>query len=102
MSILFKIIFFFISIFVFGENTSISGFVREKNTGEPISYANVFLSNKSFGSATNQDGYFVISNVPFGNYEINASMIGFSVFKKNIILKSDKSIRMEIRLKNNI
>ena len=71
MKILLKIILFFISIFVFGENTSISGFVREKNTGEPISYANVFLSNKSFGSATNQDGYFVVSNVPFGNYELN-------------------------------
>jgi hypothetical protein len=102
MKILLKIILFFISIFVFGENTSISGFVREKNTGEPISYANVFLSNKSFGSATNQDGYFVVSNVPFGNYELNASMIGFSVFKKNITVESDKPIRMEIFLKEEV
>ena len=99
----FKLIYFLIiPIFISAKSQSISGFVREKSTGEPISYANVFLSNNSFGSATNQDGYFVISNVPFGNYEINASMIGFSVFKKNIILESDKSIRMEIFLKEQV
>ena len=89
MKILFKIIVFFISIFVFGENTSISGFVREKDTGEPISYANVFLSDNSLGTATNQDGYFVIPNITPGNYKLNASMIGYSIFQKDIIIEEN-------------
>ena len=41
--------------------SSINGFVRDDATGEPISYANVFLANTSLGAATNQDGYFVIT-----------------------------------------
>ena len=39
--------------------STISGFVRDDATGEPISYANVFLSETSIGSATNVDGYLL-------------------------------------------
>ena len=88
-----------IQILTLVRSESISGFVREKSTGEPISYANVFLINKSLGSTTNQDGYFVIPNVPIGDYEINASMIGYSISKKNITIGSNKSVRIEFFLK---
>jgi len=44
---------------------SINGFVREESSGEPISYANIFLENTSLGAATNRDGYFVISDIPW-------------------------------------
>ena len=50
---------------------NINGFVRDNATGEPISYANVFLSNTSIGAAKNSDGYFVMSDIPIGKYEIN-------------------------------
>ena len=38
------------------------------------------------GAATNRDGYFVITNIPLGIYEINASMMGYGVQKKDIDL----------------
>ncbi|MBS84867.1 MAG: hypothetical protein CMA90_07085, partial [Euryarchaeota archaeon] len=78
---------------------SINGFIRDDASGEPISYANVFLSNSSLGAATNSDGYFVISEIPFGFYELNATMIGYAVFKKKVDLSLGESIRLEIRLK---
>ena len=81
---------------------SINGFVREEKTGEPISYANVFLSNTTLGSATNRDGYFVIKNVPEGSYEINVTMIGYGVYKNEIKMSKEKSTRLEIYLKEKI
>ena len=81
---------------------SINGFVREEKTGEPISYANVFLSNTILGSATNRDGYFVIKNVPEGSYEINVTMIGYGVYKNEIKMSKEKSTRLEIYLKEEI
>ena len=81
---------------------SINGFVREERTGEPISYANVFLSNTTLGSATNRDGYFVIKNVPEGSYEINVTMIGYGVYKNEIKMSKEKSTRLEIYLKEKI
>ena len=82
--------------------SSISGFVRDDTSGEPISYANVFLSNSTLGAATNQDGYFVISNIPVGNYEINVTMIGYGIFKQNIQLSEGQPIRLDIRLNEEI
>ena len=57
---------FLISGFLFSQSmtASINGFIRDDATGEPISYANVFLSDSPLGAATNSDGYFVITGIP--------------------------------------
>ena len=96
-------IIIFFSSYLFSQGLySISGFVRDDTSGEPISYANVFLSNSTLGAATNQDGYFVISNIPVGKYEVNATMIGYGIFKQNIELSEGQPIRLDIRLNEEI
>ena len=54
---------FSVIILMRANGSSINGFVRNDLDGEPISYANVFISNTSLGAATNRDGYFVISGI---------------------------------------
>ncbi|SVC68413.1 uncharacterized protein METZ01_LOCUS321267, partial [marine metagenome] len=81
------------------DKSSISGFVREVETGEPISYANVFIPGTSMGTATNSDGYFVFINLSQGEYEVNVSMIGFGLYKETVNLKIDESVRLDIRMK---
>ena len=99
MQYFFPLIFFISGLFAQPITASINGFIRDDASGEPISYANVFLSNSSLGAATNSDGYFVISEIPLGLYELNATMIGYAVFKKKVDLSLGESIRLEIRLK---
>ena len=99
MKYFFLLIFFISGLCAPPITASINGFIRDDASGEPISYANVFLSNSSLGAATNSDGYFVISEIPFGFYELNATMIGYAVFKKKVDLSFGESIRLEIRLK---
>ena len=99
MQYFFFLIFFISGLFAQPITASINGFIRDDASGEPISYANVFLSNSSLGAATNSDGYFVISEIPLGLYELNATMIGYAVFKKKVDLSLGESIRLEIRLK---
>jgi len=98
MKYFFPLIFFISGLFSQPVTASINGFIRDDASGEPISYANVFLSNSSLGAATNSDGYFVISEIPLGLYELNATMIGYAVFKKKVDLSLGQSIRLEIRL----
>ena len=92
---------FFLSGLLFSQSNtaSINGFVRDDASGEPISYANIFLSNSSIGAATNSDGYFVMSGIPLGLYEVNATMIGYAVFKEDVDLSYGEAVRLEIRLK---
>ena len=96
-TIFIKLLFLFsLSGLLFSQ--SINGFVREESSGEPISYANIFLENTSLGAATNRDGYFVISDIPLGSYTLNASMIGYGIFKKEITINDSGSIRLTIFL----
>jgi len=81
---------------------SINGFIREEATGEPVSYANVFLSDTDLGAATNRDGYFVITDVPNGDYEFNVTMIGYGVYKEQISVSDTVPLRLEIRLKEEV
>ena len=87
------------SIFIAETYVSLNGFVRDDSNGEPISYANVFLSNTPMGAATNNRGYFVLSSIPPGIYEINVAMIGYTVHKERVDLSIGRPIRLEIRLK---
>ena len=55
----------------------VSGYVVHEETGEPISGANVFVANSLLGTPTDQNGFFRISGIPLGDFEIVASSIGF-------------------------
>jgi len=84
---------------LFSQTTlDIHGFVRDDSSGEPISYANVFLSNSTIGVATDRDGYFVMSGISMGVYELNVTMMGYGMVKQKVDLSLGESIRLEIRL----
>ena len=55
----------------------VRGFVYDKSTSQPVSYINVFLQGTSYGTQSNLEGYFNISQVPKGNYTLIAAGIGF-------------------------
>ncbi len=81
---------------------SISGFVREDATGEPLFYVNVFIKDTYTGSATNQDGYYVITNIQPGTYEIIASIIGYQQLTKTVTVAADEDIRLNFRLETSV
>ena len=81
---------------------SISGFVRDISNGEPISYANVFISNSTNGSTTNRDGYFAIPDLQVGKHELNVTMIGFASYKDSVELLINESVRVDIVLRSQV
>jgi len=62
----------------------INGFLRDAETGEPLLYANVSLRNTGIGAATDNAGYFVITNIPPGNYTLQILIIGYARTEKSI------------------
>ena len=65
---------------------SISGFIRDDASGEPIAYANVFLVGTSHGTTTNEDGYFVLSEIAPGSYKLNVTMIGYQAVLDELLV----------------
>ncbi len=72
------ILFAMISSLTYGGTTGkIAGRVTDKN-GEPLIGCNIILMGTSLGAATNLSGEYFIVNVPPGNYNLKAIMIGYT------------------------
>ena len=55
---------------------TISGVVKDKESGETLPFANVFIKDTNIGTTTNGDGFFTLFNVPSENSTIQK----FSLF----------------------
>ena len=82
-----NIIFLFALLLVFSNNIysqasapklgGVSGKVLNKNTNEPIPYANVMILGSTLGSSTDDKGFFEIKDVPVGFVRIVVSVVGY-------------------------
>jgi len=86
------IFIFFLSIialFAQEKRFSLKGTVLDAETGEPLYGANVMVKGTVLGAATDDRGHFVISGIPPGTYNVEATMMGYAKqIKKNIIIRS--------------
>ncbi len=80
------------------QSVSITGYVRDANTGETLISANVALIEINRGGATNAQGYYSIQNVEPGTYTIAGSYIGYDLFTREITLERGQSLRFDIDL----
>ena len=76
----------------------INGFVRDDATGEPLSYANVFIKDSNLGVASGVDGYYALTNIPAGEYAVIASIIGYAMITKDFTIKEDENLRIDFRM----
>lgn len=56
---------------------SLSGRVLDAETGERLPGAHVTLPGLKAGTTTNPDGYFVVSSLPPGHYDVRISYLGY-------------------------
>lgn len=85
---------------LFAQNNGIiEGYVKEQDTGEPLPNAQVIIVGTTKGDATNADGYFKISDLGPGQYELEARYIGFKTFKQTVTVTSVASVTVNFVLK---
>ena len=70
------VIFFTLPLMLWAQSMTVTGTVKDADTGEALAGANVVVEGTSLGAATSLSGSFTISNVPEGS-QITASMIGY-------------------------
>ncbi|RMD88161.1 MAG: TonB-dependent receptor [Calditrichaeota bacterium] len=66
-------------VFLFaGITGTLSGYVRDKDTGKPLPGANIKIEGTTMGTMADKDGFYTILNIPAGTYDVSASMIGYA------------------------
>ena len=76
-------------------NYTISGYLKDRKTGEVMIGATVFAKGTCLGTITNAYGFYSLT-LPKGNYDIVFSFIGYQNISRNIELKEDKIISTEL------
>jgi hypothetical protein len=77
--ILTTLTFFFFCATMFAQ-TFLKGKVVTSDTRKPVVSANVFLSNTSVGTITDENGEFIITHFPDGRYDLVVSYIGYESY----------------------
>ena len=80
-------------------HVTISGTVVDDSTSLPLFSVNVFLVNTTLGCSTDENGKFVIRNIPLGTYEITASILGYEVAAQRTRIPAGGLRNLKIRLK---
>jgi hypothetical protein len=97
--VLIIIVLFNTSLYSINGVGTISGQVREANTGLPLPFVNITIIGTNLGAATDVDGNFILRNVPSNTYQLKASIIGYrSKIKTDVIVQSGKLTQVDFEL----
>jgi len=83
----------------FAGSSTIKGEITDTRSGEPLIGANIMLSGTMLGSATDENGFYLISDVPIGSFTIMAMFIGYETIEKDIQVAADQEYIVNLALK---
>jgi TonB-dependent starch-binding outer membrane protein SusC len=76
----------------YAQSATITGTIIDSRTGEELPGANVLVVELNRGSATNIEGEYEISNVPFGTYTFRVTFIGYRTLTQTVEVNSAEEI----------
>ena len=77
----------------------IAGRVIDVENSEPLIAVDVFITALRAGGATDADGHYFILNIPPGDYDVEASMIGYRAeIQKSVQVFADRTTYINFRL----
>jgi hypothetical protein len=96
---LFVICFFVVVCFATNAQSTVRGFVKDKETGEPVLFILVALEGTKYGSNTDENGYFSLTKIPAGEYTLFIKSLEYNEYREAILVDgSDKVYSRNIQL----
>lgn len=83
------------------KKVTISGYVKDKETGEGMIAATVLVKELTLGTTTNEYGFYSISLAP-GTYTVEWSFVGYETMSEKLNLQSDLTRNVEIGFSENL
>ena len=93
---------FVLSILQAQENGRITGTVVEEGTRSSLWGANVVVVGTNRGAATDAQGYFLITGVPPGTYEIAVNYIGYEDISTNVVVEAGQTAALDFVIRSSL
>lgn len=82
---------------------NIKGRILDSETKESLVAVNIEVLNTILGAATDMDGYYVIPDVPVGNYRLRITYLGYEpLIQTDIIVRPDRTTFLNVELKKSV
>ena len=91
----------FVPLMVWSQST-VKGFLRSKDTGEPVMFASVSLEGTSFGVISDIEGFYSLSRIPPGSYTLVVSSMEFEGVSEKVELIEGKILSRNFLLAENV
>ena len=99
MNTKYLIIFFALITTALCSNSSIQGNIIDSQSREPLIGANIILEDIMLGAASDENGNYLINNVPIGGYTLKIMFIGYEILEKEIWIEGNQTYTIDIKLK---
>jgi hypothetical protein len=84
------------------QDAAMRGFVYDKDSGEPVIFANVVFLGTSYGVTTDANGYYSLTKVAPGTYELLISSIEYKEYKETVTLAPGKIVSKNFNVEKSI
>lgn len=80
------------------EKGQITGTVIDEKTGETLSGATIIVKNTKYGTTTNNNGHFELSNLDLGTYTFKISYVGYNYIEEEIEINASETTNLTFKL----
>ena len=98
----------FLGIFLFSSNhtlyaqkeseANIFGHVLDAANHEHLPFVNVYIKGTTLGTATNDNGHYILEHLPIGTHTVVVSFMGYKTIEQEVTLKANNSVEMNFTL----
>jgi hypothetical protein len=85
----------FVPVLLFAQKVSLSGYMRDKATGESLIAGTIYIKEASQGATTNNYGFYSVT-VPAGKYTVIYSYVGYNPMVLEMDLSANLSYNAEL------
>ncbi|MEN9638483.1 MAG: hypothetical protein RLZZ262_351 [Bacteroidota bacterium] len=77
---------------------TVKGFVKDASNGEPMLFLTVGLENTTFGTQTDDNGYYSLTKIPTGTYVLLVNLLGYETFRDTVKVVNNGVITINVLL----
>jgi hypothetical protein len=89
---------FWLPILAFGQTATVTGQVKDAETGELLPFCSVFINNTTVSTATDMQGNYTLSGLEAGTVEIGFSFLGYTAQTRTVTLKPGGTFTLNLNL----
>ncbi|SHH45990.1 TonB-dependent receptor [Wenyingzhuangia marina] len=100
----FKLFFIFFAIITSSYSQGLQNIISGKvidEKGEPLFGATIFVDNNLLASIVNENGNYVIKNIPQGKHLLKVSYLGYKTETKEVTVKNKENLKLDFFLNEN-